>query len=277
VSTKEAAPPVRIAPAVDPQPSRALWSGLPKGTSFLIVPVLAVLAWWAAGTLMSGLRGEIIASPSTIVDALRTQLGDQETWHNLRVSMTSFAIAFGIAFPAAVLLGMAVASSRRLTAVLEPFVYAIYSVPKVALYPIFLIVFGLTLKTIIALAVLQGFYPAFFSTLGGLKAINPTYLAVARSMAASNRQVVQKVVFRAGLRPIISGARVSALMCFHGVITGEIISGDQGLGYQVIRDYRNFAYAEMYAAIVMAAGAVLVVYLLTSVIERKLVRVVGGR
>jgi NitT/TauT family transport system permease protein len=255
----------------------ALQGAVRNGLTLLVVPVIALVAWWIAGSVMPGLRGEIIASPLSILKALGEQLTSTESWHDVGVSMLSFGIAFGIALPSAVVLGMALASSRRLTELLEPFVYAIYSIPKVALYPVFLIVFGLTLKTIIGLGVLQGFYPAFFATLGGLKAVNPIHLEVARSLQASGFQVFRKVIFRAGLRPIISGSRVSALMCFHGVITGEIISGDSGLGHQVIRHYQNFMYPDMYASIIVAAAAVLVVYQLTSVIERKLVRVVGGR
>lgn len=243
----------------------------------LVVPILFILAWLLAGKLMSGLRSQIISSPWSIVTTLSDQLDSSELWDNVGVTLFEFMVAFVIAQCGAIGVGLLLFSSKRAMRLLEPFFYAIYSVPKVALYPILLIVFGLTGKTIIALGVMQGFYPAFFATLGGLKAVSPLYLELARSLEASRRQTYQKVVLRAAVGPIIAGSRVSSLMCFHGVITGEIISGERGLGYVVLNHYQNFAYPQMYAYIIVTGVVVMVVYFATNIAEKKLMKLTGGR
>ncbi len=243
----------------------------------LVLPVVAIAAWWITGALMSGLKGEIITSPPKILTALVKQLGKGSLYSNLGVTIREYAIALVISLAGAILLGLLIGSSRRAIRILEPFIYAIYSVPKVALYPILLIFLGLTTKTITALGVMQGFYPAFFATLAGFKAINPLYLEVARSMEATWLQSYRKVVLRAVMGSVIAGARVSAIMCFHGVITGEIISGTAGMGFQVINYYNTFDYPNMYASIIVTAAVVVAVFGLVNLLERKLLNLVTER
>jgi NitT/TauT family transport system permease protein len=240
----------------------------------LVVPVVVIAAWWIVGASMSGLKGEIIARPPEILSALIRQLGSSSLYVNLGVTLREYVIALVISLTAAVVLGLLIGSSRLAIRLLEPIIYAFYSVPKVALYPILLIVLGLTTKTITALGVMQGFYPAFFATLAGFKAINPLYLEVARSLESSRLQTYRKVVLRAVMGSVIAGARVSAVMCFHGVVTGEIISGTEGMGYQVINYYDNFDYPNMYASIIVTALIVVAVFGLATLAERKLLRLV---
>jgi NitT/TauT family transport system permease protein len=254
----------------------AVASRLRRGPAVLAVPVVFVAAWWLVGSLMGGLRGQIITAPPKIVEALVTVLGTGEVYSNLGVSIREYAIALVIALVAAIVLGLLVGASRRATELLEPLVLAVYSVPKVALYPILLIFLGLTTKTITALGVMQGFYPAFFATLGGMKAMNPLHLELARSMEASRLQTYRKVVLWSALGPIIAGSRISAILCFHGVITGEIISGKSGMGFQVIHYYQAFDYPNMYASIIVTGAIVVAVYLGAKWLERRLLSLVGG-
>lgn len=269
---------------IDAQTVRGMDSGgrsamaarLRRGPAVLVVPVVFVAAWWIVGSLMGGLRGQIITAPPKIVTALVHLLGTGELYSNLGVSIKEYAIALAIALVSAVVLGLLVGTSRKATELLEPLVLAVYSVPKVALYPILLIFLGLTTKTITALGVMQGFYPAFFATLGGLKAMNPLHLELARSMEAGRLQTYRKVVLWSALGPIIAGARVSAILCFHGVITGEIISGESGMGFQVIHYYQAFDYSNMYASIIVTGAIVVAVYLAAKWLERRLLSLVGG-
>jgi NitT/TauT family transport system permease protein len=260
----------------DSRSRRAMAARLRRGPVMLVVPVVFVALWWIVGALMGGLRGQIITAPPKVVAALGRLLTTGEVYTNLGVSVEEYAIALVIALVSAIVLGLLVGASRRATDLLEPLVLAVYSVPKVALYPILLIFLGLTTKTITALGVMQGFYPAFFATLGGLRAMNPLHLELARSMEASRLQTYRKVVLWSALGPIIAGSRVSAILCFHGVITGEIISGKSGMGFQVIHYYQAFDYPNMYASIIVTGAIVVAVYLGAKWLERRLLSLVGG-
>ncbi|HKU96705.1 MAG TPA: ABC transporter permease subunit, partial [Vineibacter sp.] len=127
--------------------------------------------------------------------------------------------------------GVLLGAHRMTGDVAEPIFVALYSIPKVTLYPVILLAFGLGIQAKIAFGALHGVIPIVIFSLNAVRQINRTWLRTARSMSLTPMQTVRHVIIPATVPEIFSGLRVGAALTLLGTMLGELFASQRGLGF----------------------------------------------
>jgi NitT/TauT family transport system permease protein len=213
-----------------------------------------------------------LAPPSTTVSKLIDLLSADWFWADILESLHAMGVAavlvviFGIPF--GILLGL-----HRLSGnVAQPVLAALYALPKVSLYPIVLLIFGLTISARIAFGVMHGVIPVILFTMSATANVQPVLLRSAHVMHLSQRRVITSVIVPAALPGMITGLRVGLSLTILGVLIGEMFAAKKGLGFRLMNAIgNNDAPTIMAIAVLLSAFALTVNYLLVLLVaERRL-------
>lgn len=169
---------------------------------------------------------------------------------NLGVTLFELAVAFGIACVLGLSLGYLVGRSRYAIQVLEPLIAGIFAVPLIVFLPLFILFFGIGVESKIAFGATYAFFPIALNTIGGISQVDPRFVAVARSMGASERQLFRRVLLPAALPVIVTGLRIGCIICFLSILGSEMIAGLRGLGSRIAWLAEGMNTGEMFAYIV---------------------------
>lgn len=196
-------------------------------------------------------RAELISifypSPSAILQSLwaLTIGGDilENTLYTLARTTAGFALGGGLGLA----LGFAMGSWPRLHALLDPLIALVHPIPKIAVLPLILVVFGIGEPSKIALGALAAFFPMLINTVAAVRQISPTYFEVARSYGASTRSIFRHVTLPGSLPLVLTGARLSVNVALMLVIAGELLLARQGLGARLWFSFQTMRIGDVYA------------------------------
>lgn len=194
-----------------------------------LVLVVGLLLLWQLLYLWTG--DVALASPLQTfrytIKLFATDSFDLQVWETLR--------AFGIAFAISVVMGLAIGfwlGFDRLSGdALEPMIVSVYAVPKLTLYPILLLAFGLSLSAKVAFGVIHGVIPIILFTLSAVHNTKPILLKTGRALKLTRWQTVRWILFPAAIPEIFTGLRVGFALTLIGSILAEMFASQRGLGY----------------------------------------------
>jgi NitT/TauT family transport system permease protein len=155
-------------------------------------------------------------------------------WKHVGATMAAFAMALAISAIGGVALGLVLGMRRFAGEVTEPILSSFYTIPKVTLYPVMLLVFGLGMSAKVAFGVIHGIIPVMLFTIAGVKNIEPVLLRTARVLRLSPAQTALSVLAPAVTPEIITGLRVGFALTLLGVLIGEMFASQRGLGFLII-------------------------------------------
>lgn len=228
------------------------------------VGVAAVLLWWAASTAVF-----VIPTPLDTVSSLVSSLGSPEYWVHVRSTAFAATLALSLAIVTGTLIGFALGLLPFVRHVFEPTVVALNGVPKIILFPILLLFFGLGTTSKTSMGVLIGVFPVMMNVAGGLRAVPPVYRQLARSLDASRMQTFWWVLVPAIRRPFMTGVRLSVSLSLVGVVIAEIMATQFGLGRLILARYSGGQYADMLATVLLLLVTSFVVTLVMWRVERR--------
>jgi NitT/TauT family transport system permease protein len=157
-------------------------------------------------------------------------------------------------------------------AILDPFMVGGYGAPKLAFAPLFILWFGIGIESKIALVAAVVFFIVYFSTLSGVRALEPKLVQMAQVMGANERQVGRHIVFPGAVPAIFAGFRIAVPYAIGGAVIAELISSNRGLGYLVQTGAMNFDTTQVFVAILAATIIVHAFIAVIDVGERFLLR-----
>jgi NitT/TauT family transport system permease protein len=158
-------------------------------------------------------------------------LQTERFWGHIFETGAAFVIALAIAVVAGLAIGLALGMSRTMAEVFEPFLLAGNSVPKIALYPIVLLIFGIGMPAKIAFGAIHGVVPVAIFTLTACNNVPPILLRAAATMQLTRWDMIRSVLLPAALPDIFSGIRIGFSLTLIGTILGEMFGSQRGLGY----------------------------------------------
>ena len=207
-----------------------------------LLVLLAVLGAWQAGHWAAG--DVALASPSATLARLGVLAGRPGFWVDVGSTAGAFAVSAVISVAAGVLLGCALGLSRLLGRVIEPVLTSLYALPKVTLYPVVLLLFGLGASAKIAFGVMHGLIPIVLVTMNAVLQVRPVHLRAARAMRLTRGQLLRRVVLPAITPDLLAGIRIGGSACVAGRAdrrdvrgpTRPRVRGDAGDGDQRHRD-----------------------------------------
>ncbi|MCC7049814.1 MAG: ABC transporter permease subunit [Alphaproteobacteria bacterium] len=197
-----------------------------------LLMVVGLLVSWQA--LYAAVGDIALRSPVDTIRYTVTLLGKETFWPHLWESMRAFAVAIVIAVAAGVGIGLALGFGRMAGQVFEPMLVALYSVPKVTLYPILLLTFGLGISAKIAFGALHGFIPIALFTINAVRNVRPILVKTGRVLNYGTGDMVWRILIPAALPEIFSGIRIGVSLTLIGTLLGEMFASQRGLGYMLM-------------------------------------------
>jgi len=175
-----------------------------------------------------------LTSPGVTASHALTLLNSPRFWPHALETLTALAYALAIAAAGGLGLGVWLGAHKLSGQVGEPLLIAFYSIPKVTLYPLILLVFGLGLSAKVAFGAIHGVIPVAIFTLNAVRAIKPVHFKTARALRLSPWQAFSGIWLPAALPEILAGQRVGFSLTLLGVMIGEMFASQRGIGYLIM-------------------------------------------
>jgi len=228
------------------------------------LPALSVAAFFLAWQLFVDLRNIppiYLPSPSAIAAALFRMILDGSIAFNLGVTLLRIFAGFLIAAVIGVLAGVLMGVSSLFARVADPWIAALYPLPKIALIPLLMIWLGTGESYKIAISAITAFFPVVMSTYAGVRQVDRGLIKAAQDLGANRRQIQWKVVIPAAVPAIFSGLQLGMGVTIILVVAAEMIGGasQSGMGYLLIHAGQVMETEKVFASLVVLAvmGAVL--------------------
>jgi NitT/TauT family transport system permease protein len=200
-----------------------------RNTVILIVGLFLV---WELAYLVVG--DVALRSPWQTVKFLGKLMRTDLFWLHLADSLKAFAVALAIAVVLGLLIGFALGLHRLSGEAMEPMLVALYSIPKITLYPIILLAFGIGISAKIAFGAIHGIIPVALFTLNAVRTTRPILIKTGRVLKLSPALMVREILFPAAVPEIFTGIRVGFSLTLIGTILGEMFAAQRGLGYMLM-------------------------------------------
>jgi NitT/TauT family transport system permease protein len=197
----------------------------------LLLVAAALLVWQAVGSWTEGIA---ISAPAATFAYTADLLLTGQFWGNVGATAGAFLAAFVLSAAAGLTLGLVLGLWRFAGDVTEPLLAGFYTIPKVTLYPVVLLVFGLGVSAKIAFGVMHGLVPVTLFTLSAIKTLPAVLPRASRSLRLSPWQTMRWVLVPACLPQIVAGLRLGFSLTLLGVLIGEMFSSQRGLGFLLV-------------------------------------------
>jgi NitT/TauT family transport system permease protein len=197
---------------------------------------------------------------------------DADIYTHLGVTLTETVLAFAIGALGGLGGGLWLALSPMASAILEPYIKAMNSMPRIILAPIFAVWFGLGIASKVALGVTLVFFIVFFNVYQGVKEVSPVILANARMLGASQKQLLRHVYLPSATSWVFSSLHTSVGLAFVGAVVGEYLGSSQGVGYLILQAEGSFDINTVMAGIVVLTAFALVLDAVVGKIEKRLMK-----
>lgn len=219
-----------------------------------LVILIALLVIWE---LLHRIAGETaLPAPLPTLAYLLHNLATPRFLSNLTTTALELGYSLILSYGLGLAIGVWMGAHRLSGAVGEPILVSLYSLPKITLYPVVLLVFGLGISGKVAFGALHGILPVALLTMGAIRAIPTVYLRSARTMRLSPWQTIAHVLLPAALPEIFTGLRIGFTVTLLGVLLGEMFASKEGLGSMIMNAVQLLQGEEMMmVAIVLFAFA----------------------
>lgn len=215
---------------------------------------LAIIAVWQA-VVAAGLPTSLfLPAPSRIVAALMSQVGDGTLPANVLSTITRIAAGLLLGAGAGAVLGVGMGTSAPLRRAVDPLVAALHPIPRLAFFPLLIVLFGVGEVSKLSAVALSAFFPMLLNTVAGIRGLNPVHLELARSFGAGRRQMFTRVLLPGSLPLMLTGLRLSANLAFHATIGIEMVGSRTGLGSMLWLAWQTFRIDRLYAVLVVIAA-----------------------
>ncbi|MFL6798005.1 MAG: ABC transporter permease [Xanthobacteraceae bacterium] len=225
---------------------------VPTSIQHWIVPVTTIVAWELLGDW--GMLPRYLSSPSAISLGLWELATTGELWVALAASVYRVAVGFALGTSAGIVVGLGAGLVPGVRHFFDPLVSLLYSVPKVAFLPIFLLLFGLGHASKIAIISFSVFFPVFIASRHAVLSVNRLLVWAAHNMGTPRRVVFLRVIIPAAAPQLFSGIRIGLAHAFVVLFAAELIGSKVGLGNIITYSEEWVRFDLMFAGIVCFAA-----------------------
>jgi NitT/TauT family transport system permease protein len=222
--------------------------------SLPVLLALLGLAAWEAAARAGAISTLFYPAPSTIAGSLARFVESGDLAANLGASLTRIGLGFACGGGIGLLLGLLMGWSRRLHLALDPLVAAAHPVPRLAMLPLILLLFGIGETSRIIVVSISCFFPMLINAAAGVRQIEALFFDVARNFGARPHQVLAHVVLPGSLPSVMAGSRLSLISALKTTLGIELITSERGLGHMIWFAWETFRTADLYAALFVIAA-----------------------
>ena len=228
-------------------------SGASRARIWLIqaLSVAVILGVWEIAARVHWVDPLFVPAPSAVARAFRTMGGS--ALQALADTLVKTAIAYALAVVFGVASGVILGSVKPLRDVLNPFVIAVYGMPKILVLPWIVLLLGTGAPPAVFYGTLHGLFPVLLFVIGGVRDVDPALLTVARAFGARPWQLYTRVILPAIVPAVVAGMRLGIIFCLLGVLIVEMFAGVRGMGYQLGAFANGFQAPELFAATLLVS------------------------
>ena len=234
--------------------------------------LIALILLWEAGTRLGWLDAYFFSSPTEIVRTATVKGRTGDLGRDILYTGMSTLLGFVLGTVIGSLVGLLFWFSRRTALVAEPWLVVLNALPKLALAPVLVILFGIGFSSKVVLAFLMTVITAAISAWSGAKAVDPALSTLLFSLGARRGQVFLHLVVPSSMPWIISGLRVNIALSMAGAIVGEFIASDRGLGRMIVYAGTVFDLKLVWVGVVVLSILSVLMYLAVVLLEKLLGR-----
>jgi NitT/TauT family transport system permease protein len=198
--------------------------------------------------------------------------GRADIYQHLGITLLETVLAFFLGTALGLAFGLWLALAPTASAILDPYIKALNSMPRVILAPIFAMWFGLGIWSKVALAVTLVFFIVFFNVYQGVREVSPVVLANARMLGANQKQLLRTVYLPSATSWVFSSLHTSVGLAFVGAVVVEYLGSSRGVGYLILQAEGTFDVNTVFAGIVVLTAFALLLDAAVGRIERRLMK-----
>ncbi len=216
-----------------------------------ILSPLTLLLLWEILARMNAIDIRLFSSPYFIMKAFIPLLLSGELLYHTAISVQRILLGFAVGAIPGIVIGIAMGLSPWVRSALEPMINATYPIPKLALMPLILLIFGLGETSKIFTIAIGVFYLVVINTLTGVLNIDKIYLDVAKSFGANRKNFYLTVALPGALPMIFAGLKLGMGMALILIVAAELSAAQAGIGWMIWRAYDMFDIERMFVALIM--------------------------
>ena len=225
--------------------SRLKWLPLLLGISILIL--------WELGGRFGIISSLFFPKPSTILQTLIEIISSGEIFEALTATFSRLFFGLMIGGSFGLFLGLAMGWFRPLQVIIDPIIFALHPIPKISIFPLILVVFGLGESSNIAIVAISTFFPMLINTMAGVRQISPIHFEVAENYGANRLNTFIHVVLPGSLPLILVGTRLALNTSLVITIAVELLTAREGLGAMIWLAWETFRTEEIFASLIVIA------------------------
>ena len=252
-----------------------------RGTIASLIILVVFLAAWQWGPGLLGVPRYIVPPLSLVYDEFFRMLKINNLPFHTGVTAAEVLIGFALGSLLGAMIGYLLGISPTAEFALSPYILALQIAPKVAFAPLFILWMGFTIYPKILVAILIVFFPIMINVLTAVRGVDPDLINLARSFKATRAQIFWKIEFPASMPPLFAGLRIGSTLAVVGVVVGELVGGNTGLGYLLALGEGQANTPMVFVTIIMLTLVGAVAYLAVILVEQRVLhympaRVLGG-
>ncbi|MCC9206509.1 ABC transporter permease [Arthrobacter sp. zg-Y769] len=233
----------------------------------ILTPVL-LLALWEVAARNGALDARLFTPPSLIAEQAWKMTLSGELWLHTSATMVRLLLGFVLGAVAGILAGLLMGVWRPVRAALGPTFTALYALPKIAIVPLLLLIFGLTETPKVLSVAISVFFVMQINTLAGIVQIDSRVLEAARAYKAGGLKLFRYVLLPGATPAIMTGLRVAAGMSVIVITAVEFVASNNGLGYLIWNSWQLFQPSKMYVGLIVVSLVGAAVTALIILLER---------
>jgi NitT/TauT family transport system permease protein len=242
-----------------------------------ILSPLILLGLWELFAQVRVIDTRFFPAPSSIFGVLwqmvrpSTQFPGGELWFHLGISVTRIVIGFLIGAVPGVCIGLAMGLFGPIRALIQPLIDATFPIPKVALLPLFIMIFGIGEESKYAIIATAVIYLVLINTVAGVRNIDTIYLDVGKNFHASRLMMFTDIALPGALPMIVTGIKLGMGVALLVIVTAEFVGAKSGIGYLIWTSWQVFQVEKMYGGLIIIAVVGFLTAGLLSWLERVIV------
>lgn len=230
---------------------------------FQLIILVGFMLLWQVASVKNWIDPLLFSSPRQIVELLQQYFAEGIIYEHMYVTVFETVAAFLLSTILGTIIAMLLWWSRFISQILDPYLVVLNAMPKVAIGPIVIVVFGPNVTSSIAMGVLICLVVTILVIYDRFRSTDENYIKVIRTFGASKGQVLTRCIFPSSLPTIISTLQVNVGLAWVGVIVGEFLVSKAGLGYLIVYGFQVFDFTLVLSStlliLVFAAGMYIIV------------------
>lgn len=230
------------------------WDGFKARYGILVITIINFILFFTLWEIIArmGVVSKLLLPPISDVVTETMKMGESgELWKHVSFSATNFTVGFLIATVTGIPLGLLLGASKKLDIILGPYVWAMFSTPRLALLPLITVALGFGMASKVFLVFIGAFFVIVINTWAGVKTVEQSLVHAGKVFGANRLQIFSKIVVPYTLPFIIVGLRLGVTRALVVTLVSEMIASSRGMGYVVMRAVDEFNSAKLFSMILL--------------------------